>query len=634
MLTADPVRTGGTKRHVGRFHILLLVAGIATAWLLAHPYTGIRHDGRLYLGMALAQLDAQAYARDLFFAYGAQDRYTLFPRLYAVLIDLMGVPAAAKFLLLACQAAFIASAAALLRTLCRGTLFWLALAAVCCLPGGYGPRGIFAFGETFLTARNLAEPLCLAALALLVHGRTGWAALTLVGAGLMHPLIALPAVATGWLYLCLADRRWWWLAAAAPLAFVPATLGIAPFDGLLARYDAPWLAIVRSGLAFLFPSHWSNEDWMRLAYDALLVGLAWRLASGNAKRWLLAVALSAAGGVLLSVLGADLLSNVLLTSLQSWRALWLLHLAAIAALPLLVWRYWMDEPQQRLLAALLVAAWLCLRHDTALLALLAIVTLHAAGSRAAIADPRMQRLALAGIGLLALVGLADQLSVLATQDEVMRLLDARPLFAKFIVHPLVLISGFTALFLALRGGRPLAAAAGAAALLPALAVAIAAWDQRPAWERLIEDTHPAPHAFAPAIGSGEQVYWRDELLMVWLGMGRPSYYSLAQGSSLTFNRAQALELDRRGKALSKLRFQETLCGVIATVTEGQGGCVIGPAILERTCREATGLDHIVLPHRIADLASAQWDYRDPQGETRAYYLYSCRKLLAKVVPAD
>ena len=98
--------------------------------------------------------------------------------------------------------------------------------------------------------------------------------------------------------------------------------------------------------------------------------------------------------------------------------------------------------------------------------------------------------------------------------------------------------------------------------------------------------------------------------------------------NMTMSPAATSELERN------LRFQETLCGVIATVTEGQGGCVIGPAILERTCREATGLDHIVLPHRIADLASAQWDYRDPQGETRAYYLYSCRKLLAKVVPAD
>lgn len=601
----------------------LLAAGLAGLWLLAHPYTGIRHDGRLYLGLALAALDAQRLAGDLFFAHGAQDRYTLFPALYAGLISLLGVPLAAKLLLLAGQAAFVAAAAFLLRAFFKGSTFWLALAAICCLPGSYGPKAIFAFGEAFATARSLAEPLCLLALALLMRGRPAWAATTLLGAALMHPLMALPAMACAWLLLSLRDRRWWWLAAAAPLVFLPAVLGIAPFDGLLVRYDATWLGIVRSGLAFLFPLEWSAEDWQRIAYDALVLWLGWRLAGPAVSAWIRAVALVTAGGLLVAVLGASVLENVLLTSLQTWRALWLAHFTALALLPVLVLRLWTDRTGGRLVAALLVAAFLCQRHEASLLALLAVILLQLAGTRAVIADPRMERLALAGIGLLALTGLADQFSLMASQDAVMSELDARPLVGRMAAHGALLMTA-AALLVARCVRTPMLAAGISAGLL---CTGVLAWDQRPAWEKGIEQAQALPARFVELIGPGEQVYWRDELLMVWLGLGRPSYYSLAQGSSVTFNRAQALELDSRGKSLSKLRFQEALCGMIAEATGEKSGCVIQKTILELTCRNAGGLGHIVLPHDIEGLSAATWTFPGPPGsEPRTFHLYRCRTL--------
>jgi len=600
----------------------LLAAGIAALWLLAHPYTGIRHDGRLYLGQALARLDPETFSHDLFFAFGSQDRFTLFSPLYALAVNALGVPLAAQLLLLASQLAFLVSAMLLARRLFPGMLAWLALAAVAAFPGGYGPRAILAYGEPFLTARSFAEPLVLLGLWLLLANRTLRAAGCIVVAGLLHPLLAAPAALAAWIFLALADRRWWWAGLAGLVLPLLALVGLEPFSRLFLTYDPAWRSIVKSGLAFIFPSTWSVQDWVNLGFDASVVLLATRVADAAAGRMFWALAGATGFGVLASFVGADLLSNVLLASAQLWRSAWLLHLAALLALPaVLVW-LWHAGDNGRAAAALLLAAFFCLRHAAAAIVIAAALGFALAVTRPPALQAGMLRLVLGVAALLSCLGMVDQLSLILTQHRVMQLLDARRLAEKFVVYPVWLAIGFGALLWTVRRARGWP-------VLPVVLVSFALVggamlaDRRLAWNRFVEEGGTAPD-FLRVVGRREQVYWRDELVGVWLMLGRPSYYSAAQSSALTFDRAAALESRQRRSALADLHRQEEMCEVLAEATGRQDSCVIEPAVLRRTCAGASGLAHIVLPQRVAGLPNVAWDSGPAGGRT--YHLYSCRAL--------
>src|SRR5215212_2772952 len=90
-----------------------LVLALAALWLLGRRYGGITHDASLYIVQGLRVVDPMSFARDLFFAHGAQDAYTAFPRIYALLIGLFGPGNAAIAVTIAGQIAFFAAAAAL-----------------------------------------------------------------------------------------------------------------------------------------------------------------------------------------------------------------------------------------------------------------------------------------------------------------------------------------------------------------------------------------------------------------------------------------------------------------------------------------------------------------------------------------
>src|SRR5262249_30498396 len=158
-----------------------LVCGLIGLWLLGRRYGGITHDATLYLAQGLRRLDPASLDRDLFFAHGSQDAFTLFPVLYAPLIDAVGTGAAAMLVTLFGQAACLAAAAALASQLGKGLARWWSLALLAVISGFYGGAAVFQFAEPFATARSLAEPLIVGAFALSLAGRHGlaWSALVL-----------------------------------------------------------------------------------------------------------------------------------------------------------------------------------------------------------------------------------------------------------------------------------------------------------------------------------------------------------------------------------------------------------------------------------------------------------------------
>ena len=137
---------------------LALALALGALWLLGRRYGGFTHDASIYALQGLRVLSPESFAKDLFFLHGSQDAYTVFPRLYALLIAVFGAGTAAMVVTIAGQLGFVAAAAALVARLPAGQVRWWSLALLATVSGYYGGVGVFRFAEPFATARTLAEP--------------------------------------------------------------------------------------------------------------------------------------------------------------------------------------------------------------------------------------------------------------------------------------------------------------------------------------------------------------------------------------------------------------------------------------------------------------------------------------------
>ena len=133
----------GLDRPLSRTAGAALVLGLVALWLLGRRYTGLTHDASVYVVQALRQLDPGAFDGDLFFRFGSQDAYTLFPQLYAPLVAALGAGPAATAVTCLGQGLFLASAAALVCRLAPGRARWWSLVLLASVSGYYGGVGVF-----------------------------------------------------------------------------------------------------------------------------------------------------------------------------------------------------------------------------------------------------------------------------------------------------------------------------------------------------------------------------------------------------------------------------------------------------------------------------------------------------------
>lgn len=612
------------------------VAVVLSLWLTIRPYLGVRHDGVLYLGQALQHLHPGQLDRDIFFAHGSQDRFTLFSEVLACMQRALGVAGAQFVLLTASHAGILVIAAWFVRPLAATRERWLALASLAVMSHFYGGYGLFAFSESFVTARTVAEPLALLALMLCLTGRRAYALAALLGAGLIHPLVALPVATVGWCLLILRDWRWAALALAAPLLWVPASLGLPPFDGLLTSMQGPWLEATQALSPHLYLSRWRGVDWMVLTMDvAVLAGVA-RGALGPvlavpARAVLMALALLLA----VSWLGADVLHNQLITALQLWRVQWLAHLFALLLLPVLVWRLWSTNALDRLAALTVALAATAVNgtwESSWALALAAAVVLVLRWRGVALRES----LARSGLWAVAVAAVALSVALVARNVSDLRAAGAQidAALALWAVLKVPTLSLGLAM-LALHAVHGASGAYGvrsrrvaAAAALALLAWGVLSWDRRPDWTRQIEQSQPGQHPFSRHVPPGAQVYWPEELAATWAMLGRPSYFTFSQGAGLVFHRETALAFERRHQLLRPLLLQRELCRLFGVVQErstedAQQGCLPEPELLEELCAHPEAPDFLVLPGQVWRQPVASWTF-EGAGRSRSYSLYRCK----------
>jgi hypothetical protein len=596
-----------------------VAAGLALAalWLLGRRYGGITHDATLYLAQALHRLDPEAFSRDLFFAHGSQDAYSIFSLIYAPLVSSFGPGRAAMALTILGQLAFFAAAWSLARRIAPAPARWWSLALLALVSGYYGGGGVFRFAEPFATARTLAEPLVLAALAFTLASRPRPAAASLFFAALLHPLVAAAGIA-----VVLA---WHAVERKAVLRFAIAgcaAAGCAAFvwPGIGPRLDAAWTQALVERSPHLFALRWPLPDWARIVWSFCLAALAWRFSALPVRRLIAGAAIVAAAGIGASVLAVDLARSGIAAGLQMWRAHWVLQVIALLVAPATALALWQQGRAGRLAAACVMASCCFGRAElpaSAALALLALALDVCERRSPGWLSERLFRLALLAVVAAASCGLLFDVQARLPLEY----LRGAALGWKDYI-PAVATAGsllpLAALWWLLVHSR-LAAAASFASLL-AFAAALFVWDGRGSWSRLVEQ-QPAPvAAFRQALPHGAQVFWPAPSSPAWLVLRTPNWFSIDQGAGIVFNRATAIEYAARGRASLDLRTASTDC-VMAS-----GRCSIAPRRARAVCGRADAPDYLVLDGAIRGVPAVE-DFL-PIERPHAVYLYACRDIPA------
>lgn len=344
---------GGLVATVG------LLVLYATLWTVLRPYGGLGHDAQAYAIEALVKIRPDIYASDLFLRYRSQDEFTIFPALYADLIELQGLETAAATAVLVCQLLWFSVAFLIVKRLTGTTLALFALGLLLTLPGNYGSFHIFAIAEPFMTARLPAEVLSLLAIWLFLERKPATSALVLIAGLAIHPLMAFPVAA---LLVCT------WISHRTPKSTVPALLlagivvaiiGSLALGGSSPYIEDRWLAISKLRSGFLFVDQWRSVDWS----DALVILFTLLLASvtlpSREARSLAGCSLGVGlAGIALAAISSLWLELEILIQGQPWRWLWIAKVCAIGLLPAVIVALWRKSAPSSSAAILLVAAWL------------------------------------------------------------------------------------------------------------------------------------------------------------------------------------------------------------------------------------------------------------------------------------
>ena len=601
------------------------------AWIATHRYQGIWHDGVLYAGQAVFRLDPLPFARDLFFAYGSQDKFTVFTGIYSQAVQRLGLPEATALLLGMAHVAWLVSVAWLLRGFLSGSAFWPALILIVVLPAGYGSSGIFSYGEAFLTARIWAEPPALLAVACIIRGHRIAALACLAFAAAMHPVITFPAAVFVFFFGFRGRQQAALvLAGFAGLAILRAA-GIPPFANLTQAMDPIWLDLSKDRSPFIFLDDWQAGEFREVLFLALLLAVAAQGGTPHSRR-----VYGCGLGVFIVGMGLAALAiywpGVVLIQMQAWRALWLVKILAIAAAVAWVQDTWRISPFSRLLVGGLAAGALTL-DGTGLACAAAFSALAIARHRFALEPLMPLWLFRLGWGVIALVigetlfwelrlalPLFDfndaQLVRLSLAD---RLLIIGKQFGWLIFPPLLLgirwllqrrpgghlwLWGFSAVLLLFFGGHW---AAGRSHL---------------AEEEPLQARENAE--LSAIIGRDHLTHWSGGAPTLWLVLQRGSYASIMQTAGIIFSRQTAIEAERRLARLKSAGLPESSLdwrrrtGALPTNSTTRSGLI-------HLCHDPI-LDSVVLPQPVAGMTPMATVRHSVSGAR--HHLYACVSLRA------
>lgn len=572
-----------------RLSLIGLVLIPLSAWI---SFRGIVHDSQLYLGQALLHVPGYEQIRnDLFFKYGSQDDFSLFSRVYAQLISWWGIYPAILFVFVLSKLAFLAGSYHLLKNFLDKSHAALATLGMFLLSRAYGGDNFHIIplnvSEPFVTARSIAEPLCLFGISYLLQHRLLPSLACFLFALSMHPLMTLPAIAACGLYLLHQRISWTGLALALPVAAGASLYLLAHYPATATAYDQTWWQIVSTRNQLALPSHWGLRPWSILITDLLVLWMFLREAPRH-RYFLVALGVVAVSAMLVCLLDDLALRNVLLTSAQIWRAGWLLHLLASGLLIHLLIQAWRaDGPINTQKMALLI---LCLLTFSNLQWIYALISALLRPARLA-EKTSLPALALTAIPLSLIIPVDIHWYL---QDAIAKGLPSEP--ARYYVAVNFIpgyLSGCLAVYALWRYTY--------LRLLPfigALTVLTLIYWVAPSPSNISSDLarHTNIIAKMPK-NTGLEIYWPQEISVPWLSYKTAGFFSHPHGAGVLFNRQTAMDYAQRQQALGT---DTARCLDSST----SSSCPLSAAALTRICTQYKTLDLVFLTQAIPTVPPA------------------------------
>lgn len=529
-------------------HGVLAAMLVATVYAASHPYWGLAHDARLYMAQALQRSGLADLSTDLFFAFGSQDSLTIYTWLLGHLVPIVGISLTALAATATGAAAMLAATHVLVRRLAGAQSAWVATIFVAALPGRYSSLGV-PLVEPYATPRTLACALVLLGLAAALGRRRVVTPVALLGAMLLHPLMALPGIAwvafTAGRFLPLLGL----VLGAVSAVIIASVAGMAPFDRLVTRIDDDWRSLIEDRSPYLYLLHWEDPAWSGHSGTAAMVVTASLLLAarmeGPARRVFLAGGAIAVVGALATLIGGDWLQSAFVMQLQPWRALWIASFLTLAGAGVLVARLATNRSVEDTVVLMGVGSGLMLQSASSPVpVMVAAALLVALALRPGSTTARWSLIASLAVLIQALTWCLLERANLAAAREI-GLEDVSP-------WPIALRDPFLWLTIGLVvfwGGIVLRARmlpAIASILIP-IAFGLTIWDWHHAMQRNYADIYShtnAPELLATLPARGP-VYWDGDPMTPWFELKRPSYVSVLQTAGIVFHRETAIEAERR-----------------------------------------------------------------------------------------
>jgi hypothetical protein len=324
----------------------------------------------------------------------------------------------------------------------------------------------------------------------------------------------------------------------------------------------------------VFLRNWTGVDWARIVVHVVTISMAFAVVDARARRLLTGALIIAGAGVLPSLVGGDVVHNVLITQAQPWRALWLLALLGGLGLgrllQVVLWERRESDASgsafRRVAVSLLLLSWFMLATSefAATLALLAILLWKIPDVLPSMVVPPTILLAMVMmVPLLIVVIVWMEARVVfevfaASPDR--RLLWHLPTFV--LAGPTRPVSLAVAYALWRRGEATLRWSGAWFALTAAgVAATLLLYDSRTAFERSLEGELDVRIAEATGKSAAPPsrvdvegpVVWPDGEVETWAFFGAAGYGNDVQGIPRVFSRTLAVTWAERRKRLIRLQ---------------------------------------------------------------------------------
>lgn len=541
------------KSFAGTGYYFLVLLPVA---LLMFPHKGIIHDARLYVFDILNIAYDGIFANDVVAILGTQDKYTLFSLLAAPLYKILSPWAATTVVFILGQLVWFSGLIALVVKITgdKKTAFFGLLTAFL-LPTNYFGFLVLSYGEAFATPRLFVEGLTFWSLWCFFNRSYLISALLVLAALSLHPIMGLITAALIAGVLLQEGRRWWLIFGAASIAGVAVLLvsGVIPLEGFTAALEGDWLYAVETRAKYLFVSEWPIKDWARIIFVASITLPMFALYSGWQRRLIGSALIVGASGLLVSFIGSDMLHNVLLSQVQTSRAIWFVYLLGNVAMGVVIASlYRKSEADGDAFFFLYISTWMVAHILWPVPGLILGLTasglayLRITGKIAGIPSLFRRLIYIASIILFFwLIFFRIKFWLIpASRDAMFSNGDAFVGIGGFSQVELAVIVFIVFAAVRLQLKIPSYVTKGLMILLALWSVLV--WDRRSAEDRGLEGGYVVD-SLIEQIPEGAQVYWEGNTKGAWFLLGRPSYFADTQGAGTVFSGPLALEFLKRSR---------------------------------------------------------------------------------------